>query len=127
MGAGGLAMSSMELPLGPAQKAREPRASARALPGSRSTATRFDPADLRERLRKILPVVPTFAEELEIARLQATRLRAQNRRILEEVRPLQQHGRTGAREKRHHPWPRSLPLPSRGRYQIRISDRASRG
>lgn len=103
MGARGLAMSSMEMPLGPSRQAREPRASARA-PGSRSTAPRFDPADLRERLRKLRPVMPTLAQELEIARLQAIRLRPQNRRMLEEVRRLQkQRGPTGAREDRHRP------------------------
>jgi hypothetical protein len=103
MGSGGLAMSSMEMPLGPSPEAYQPRAGARALSGSGSVATRLHPADLRERLRKIRPVVPTFAEELEIARLQATKLRTQNRHILEEVRRLQRHGRTGASEERRGP------------------------
>jgi hypothetical protein len=103
MGSGGLAMSSMDIPLGPSQEAYEPRAGARALSGSGSVATRLHPADLRQRLCKIRPVARTFADELEIARLQATNLRVQNRRILEEVRRRQRHGRTGAREERRGP------------------------
>lgn len=103
MGSGGLAMSSMDMSLGPSQEAYKPRAGARALPGSAPVATRLHPADLRERLRKIRPMVPTFAEELEIARLQTTRLRAQNRRMLEEVRRLQRHERRGASEERQGP------------------------
>jgi hypothetical protein len=57
---------------------------------------------LHERLRKIRPVVTTLAQELEVARRQASRLRPNSLRVLEEVRRLQrQRDHTGAREDSH--------------------------
>ena len=101
MGTGG-ALSSTKIVLGSPQGVFKPGGSPRALLGSRSLAGAFDPADLRERLRKIRPVAPTFEQELEIARRHATRLCAQNRRVLEEVRRLQkQRGQPCEREDRH--------------------------
>ena len=57
---------------------------------------------LHERLLKIRPVVATFAQELEVARGQAARLRPNCRHVLEEVRRLQrQREQTGARADSH--------------------------
>jgi hypothetical protein len=96
-------MSSTRVALGSPRAVVEPGGAPRALHGSRSLAAAFDPADLRERLRKIRPVAATFEEELDIARRHATRLCAQNRRVLEEVRRLQtQRGQLGARKDKHH-------------------------
>jgi hypothetical protein len=79
-----------------------PGCSPRTLTGSRSLAAVFNSADLRDRLRKIRPIALTFAEELETARRQATRLGTENRRALEEVRRLQkQRGRVDPREDKH--------------------------
>ncbi|MFI4984614.1 MAG: hypothetical protein ACHQAV_01335 [Solirubrobacterales bacterium] len=101
MATGGWTISSTRFALGSPRAVVKPGGTPRALPGSRSLAAAFDPADLRERLRKIRPVAPTFEQELEIARRQATRLCAQNRRVLEEVRRLQkQRGGVGARKDR---------------------------
>jgi hypothetical protein len=95
-------MSSTTISVGSPPSASKPGKSPRALPGSPSLAEAFRPARLRERLRKIRPVARTFEQELEIARRQATRLCAQNRRVLEEVRRLQrQRGQTGAPEEIH--------------------------
>ena len=99
--AGGWATSSTKIAIGLPRGVSKPGGRARALPESRSLAAAFDPADLRQRVRNI-PVAPTLAEELEIARRHATRLSAQNRRVLEEVRRLQkQRGKNGAREDKH--------------------------
>jgi len=95
-------MSSTKIAVGSPPGVSKPGESTRAPPDSRSLAEVFDPAHLRERLRNIRPVAPTFAQELEIAHRQATRFCAQNRRVLEEVRRLQkQRGQMGAREEEH--------------------------
>ena len=95
-------MSSMTIAVGPPAGASKLGKSPRSVPDSPSLAEAFRPARLRERLRKIRPVARTFEQELKIARRQATRLCAQNRRVLEEVRRLQrQRGQTGAPEEKH--------------------------
>jgi hypothetical protein len=102
MGTGGWTMSSTRAALGSPRAVVKPGGTPRSLPGPGSLAEAFDPARLRERLQQIRPVAPTFAQELEIARRQATRLCAQNRRVLEEVRRLQrQRGPMGEREDSH--------------------------
>jgi hypothetical protein len=92
-------MSSMTLAVGSPAGASKLGKSPRSVPDSPSLAEAFHPARLRERLRNIRPATPTFEQELEIARRQATKLCAQNRRVLDEVRRLQHRGQTGVREK----------------------------
>ena len=102
MGTGGSTTSSTRVALGSTRAVIKPGGTPHSLPRSGSLAVAFDPAELRERLRKIRPVAPSFEEELEIARRQATRLCAQNRRVLEEVRRLQkQRGQMDARADEH--------------------------
>jgi hypothetical protein len=99
MRAGGLARSSTTVAVGSARGVSKLGKSLRSVPASPSLAEVFHPVRLRERLRNIRPATPTFEQELEIARRQATKLCAQNRRVLDEVRRLQQRGQTGVREK----------------------------
>jgi hypothetical protein len=95
-------MSSTKIAVGSPRGVSQPGGRPRPLFGPRSLTAAFDPTELRERLGKIRPVATTFEQELDIARRQATRLCAQNRRVLEEVRRLQkQRGQMGARENKN--------------------------
>lgn len=46
-------------------------------------------ADLLDRLQRLRSVLPSFARETERARVQAARLRVENKRLVEQVRALQ--------------------------------------
>jgi hypothetical protein len=97
MRAGGLAVSSTKTAVDSPQGVPKPGGGARTRSESRALAEALHPAHLRERLRGIRPVAPTFAQELVVARRHATRLSDQNRRVLAEVRRLHKlHGQMSA-------------------------------